>query len=543
VTENFWRYFGLEQSYSYSTANLRFVTSPIAGFPAPGYGNRVHHFFFNPVVYFTPKGSRIRPFATVGVGAANYVPTNDAKVIARSQDPFNSAYKAQALNSNLQVAMNYGGGLKIHLTDHFGLRFDARGLLSRNPTFMLPDFQTGGVYIPRHDKLHGLQATAGLTYYWGKKYVPPPPPPPPPPAPRKLAALVPGSISGGEGLLCQGKAINLTANPSDPEGHSLNYRWTVNGQPVGGNSPSLSWTPDRAGDYRVQLEVVDATDSSRTTTVGPVTLSVKEYTAPTATNCNATPSQINAGDTSNLSMTGTGSPCSSITYKWTVTEGSLSNDTSANASFDSKSVAFEPSGRIQTKTITATGTVTDDRGATASCSAPITVNMTPKAIRFADVIFSKNSARVNNCGKRILLEEVAQKAADPDYEIVLVGHIAEDEVPKGKPRPGAKSLDQQRVMNVAAVLSGGTGTCAKVDSARIKADWVGTDQTSDLQPGLCGTSTRAETKERKTSKVSSSDDHRRVEVWLVPKGTPMPPSVKGAKVIPAADLKKLGCPK
>ena len=176
VTENFWKYFGLEQSYSYSTNNLRFVTSPIAGWPAPGYGNRIHHWFLNPVVYFTPKGARVRPFVTVGVGAANYVPTSDAKTIARSTDLFNSAYKAQALNSNLQVAMNYGGGLKLHLTDHFGLRFDVRGLLSRNPTFMLPDFPTGGVYIPRHDKLHGMQATAGLTYYFGKKALPPPPP-------------------------------------------------------------------------------------------------------------------------------------------------------------------------------------------------------------------------------------------------------------------------------------------------------------------------------------------------------------------------------
>ena len=110
-------------------------------------------------------------------------------------------------------------------------------------------------------------------------------------------------------------------------------------------------------------------------------------------------------------------------------------------------------------------------------------------------------------------------------------------------RKGAKSLDEQRVMNVAAVLTGGTGTCAKVDGARVKADWVGTDQTADLQPGLCGSSTRAETKERRISKVSSSDDKRRVEVWLVPKGTAMPPSVKGLKVLPESDLKKLGCPK
>ena len=47
---------------------------------------------------------------------------------------------------------------------------------------------------------------------------------------------------------------------------------------------------------------------------------------------------------------------------------------------------------------------------------------------FSDLVFGKGSARVNNCGKRILLDELAAKAADPDYEIVLVGHI--DEIAK-----------------------------------------------------------------------------------------------------------------
>jgi hypothetical protein len=94
------------------------------------------------------------------------------------------------------------------------------------------------------------------------------------------------------------------------------------------------------------------------------------------------------------------------------------------------------------------------------------------------------------------------------------------------------------------VLSGGTGTCAKVDPSRIKIDWVGTDQTSDTQPGLCGTSNLAAQKERKGAAVTDADKNRRVEVYLVPhSSTSMPPAVKNARPLPADEMKLLGCPK
>jgi hypothetical protein len=82
-----------------------------------------------------------------------------------------------------------------------------------------------------------------------------------------------------------------------------------------------------------------------------------------------------------------------------------------------------------------------------------------------------------------------------------------------------------------------------VDKSRIKVDWTGTEQVSEMQPGLCGTSARATTKERSGSMVSTADQNRRVEVWLVPKGTKMPAAFKNAKDVDAKLLKKLACPK
>jgi len=538
VTENFWKYIGLEQGFTYSANNIRFglATAP----NSVAFGNRIYQWNLNPVFHFTPRGSKVRPYLTAGISAMNYNPTDTAEGLANMPDSI-AMYRSGGLSDNLQVAMNFGGGVKWHLTDHFGLRFDMRSTMSRNPTYGLPNVSTGGIYVPRGDKLWGVIPSVGLNWYLGKKYVPPPPPAP---KPQALGDLNGGTLSAGGGTLCQGRPITIrSAGVSDPAGRQITYKWKVNGQPMGGDSPELQFTPDRAGAYNIELETSAPNTEGmpvRTAKSSTLAISVQEYKAPTVTGISAVPAQLNYGDTGRLTITGTGSACSSISYKWTASEGSIQNDTSANAAFDSKTVRFEQGGKIQAKTVTLKATVTDDRGATASSETQVKVDYIPSAIRFSDLIFSKNSARVNNCAKRILLEEVAAKAADPDYELVLVGHYDQDEVGKGK-RP--TTVDMERVKNAYAVLTAGTGTCGNVDKSRVKVDWAGAEQTSDFQPGICGTSARPAAGERRGSAVSTADQNRRVEVWLVPKGTKMPAAFKSAKEIPAKDLKKAGCPK
>jgi outer membrane protein OmpA-like peptidoglycan-associated protein len=239
-----------------------------------------------------------------------------------------------------------------------------------------------------------------------------------------------------------------------------------------------------------------------------------------------------------------------LTYKWTVSEGSVTNDSSANATFDSSSLNFEGGAQGQTKTVTATVTVTDETGQTASQSTTLTVNCPPQFVRLDDVIFAKNNARVNNCGKRLLIDDAAPKVASGDYNIVLVGHRDTDEAEnapaargrrRGHRRAEATPLDEQRVLNAAAVLSAGTGTCAKVDPSRIKVDWVGTDQTSETRPGQCGTSN---VKERRGSQTTEADKNRRVEIYLVPANSQsMPPAVKNVKPLPEDQVKALACPR
>ncbi len=551
VTYNVSRHIGIELSYNFMINNVRLVTPIAPGLPSFDFHEEIHYPALNVVFNLKPRGSKFQPYLIAGVGAAFYKPHDYYEQLAR-QPAVDAVYHSGNLGENTQApAFNYGGGVKFHVSEHFGVRLDARAFTSRNPTFRLPNYDDGGIWIPSKQRVNGFQGTIGIVMYLGHPKVPVTA------APVVVAPLNAGTITGAEGTLCQGKPITLHSTASDPAGHTLTYAWKLNGAPSGGNSADFTFTPNNAGDFTVQVTVSDSTNPSRTVTSGPITLSVKEYAEPQITSISATPNALScAADptgthTSSLSGQATGSACGgNLTYKWTVTEGSVTNDTSPNATFDASTLNFE-GAQGQTKTVTATLTVTDETGKSASRTTDINVKCPPQFARLPDVVFSKNNARVNNCGKRILIDEAAPRTSSGDYDIVLVGHRDTDEetnvrgatTRRGR-REQARALDEQRVLNCAAVLSGGTGTCAKVDPSRIRVDWVGTDQTSTPDPGLCGTSARPAQKERKGSRVTEADKNRRVEVYLVPRTSQtMPPAVKNIKPLPESEVKALGCPR
>ncbi len=573
-------YFTIELWGEYDVANVNFKESSgvyppgfaaLAGTPLPTYSFGSHNWFFglNPVIPLRPRGSKVQPYLTVGVDGVQFTPSSTAMNKARSPEQV-ALYNSGNLNDNLQVGLNYGGGIKWHLTDHVGLRIDARGFWSRNPTYNLPNYPNGGIYIPSKDHINGFQGTLGLVFYAGGKCPPMPPlPPPPPPTPTP-------TISGADqGTFCQGKPVTLHSTvPGAPADHKLKYAWTVNGQAQGEDSPDFTFTPNNTGDFKVELTVTDTTPPPTITkppkypnrcwvqpppypAAAPVTASVTVTVTnppPTISGVAADqptltcPAVANGTHTTNLTVQAAAGACGgNLTYKWTVSEGTVTNDSAATATFDSSSLNFESNAQNQTKTVTATVTVTDQNGQTATQNTTITVNCPAQWIRLDDVVFAKNNARVNNCGKRLLIDDVPPRLASGDYDVVLVGHRDTDEeatLPaarkgrKGSPEAGM-DLDEARALNAAAVLSGGGGTCGNVDPSRIKLDWVGTDQTSDPRPSLCGTSN---VKERKGQATTEADKTRRVEIYLVPhNSTAMPPAVKEIKPTPDV-LHALGCP-
>jgi hypothetical protein len=520
VAYNFSKHFSIEANYNFMVNNVRLTTAtltiPGVALPTRTFGDQSQSFAINPVYNFTPRGTRLQPYITAGVGPSWFIPTKPARAFA---------------STSTELAFNYGGGVKYHLTPHLGLRFDARGVFEQNPSFDLAG-------VPKAH-LNGLQATLGLVlYFWQAHMLTPPAPAPLTKA--TLQPLNPGEISGAEDQLCQGRVLTLHATATDPAGHNLAYAWKVNGQPVGTNNPDLSFTPNNAGDFQFEVEVSDAADPTRVVRIGPKTLAIQDYVPPKIAGVTASPNVVNitsdaaAGQTVLLAADVSASPCGgNLTYKWTVSEGALTNAAGPSAVFNTATVGFD-SGLGQTKTITASVTATDETNHSSSQSAAITVNYPAQYKRLPDVVFSKNGARVNNCGKRILIEQAAPQAGSA-FDILLVGHRTSDET---------ANLDRQRLLATAAVLTGNHGTCANLDVSQIRIAAAGTDQVAPPDPALCGTSNFPPAVERPGAVVGESDKERRVEVYLVPKGSQiMPSAAKNASAVSRNSLKALGCPK
>lgn len=115
-------HFGHEVQYAYSRSKL---DQP--GFPPEGMA--IHQGGYNFLLYATPEGTRIRPFATGGVGFANYVPPGSSATSGGGDNKF---------------GFNYGGGVKVKLTSLFGLRLDVRQYTTPKP-FNLPYLKEGWI--------------------------------------------------------------------------------------------------------------------------------------------------------------------------------------------------------------------------------------------------------------------------------------------------------------------------------------------------------------------------------------------------------------
>ncbi len=544
VTENFWNYFSIEEDMNaYSWNKYKFLSNPPDGtILAPPFPFRTLQPSVDLVYNFTPRDHKFRPFVAFGPGASFDNPTKNAKKFAQSLPP-NEGFGDFKTDERFQA--NYGGGIKYQANKWFGVRFDVRGLTGLAPRFsVLTSNPNGGAFIPGGKILNGIQATAGLTLYLGHRgEIPAPPPPPPPPPPPAPGAINPGSISASPTSVCPGDAVTLSSNASDPDGHQMTYQWTANGSPVGSGA-RYTYMPNSSGDVRIGLHVADSTNPSRGADASPVTVHVNTYSRPTVSIA-ANPMEMERGQMAMLRAVGMGSECSgTLTYSWAASEGTVAGS-GTNAEFDSSSVNFSNDrSRPQSKQVTVTATVTDSKGGSGSASTNLTVNLGPEATHFGDILFPENSARVNNCGKRVLIEQLyPQLAANPNYDVVLVGHIDSSEAPKGRSRRG-RDLDRDRVLQTAAVLSGGGGTCSSLDPSRIKGSWIGATQETPSVPTSCAVSTTAP-KERRGAEIGNSDTakNRRVEIWLVPKGMALPAAARDAKELPDADLKKIGCPK
>lgn len=132
-TLNTYRFMGHEFGYAYSHSNLN-IAGAKNSMP-------IHQGFYDFLLYATPEGSHIRPFATGGVQFSSFV------------QPGASVYYG---NQVTKFGVNYGGGIKFKVTDIIGLRFDVRQYNTGKP-FNLSN---------QHGRLNQLEASVGAGFWF-----------------------------------------------------------------------------------------------------------------------------------------------------------------------------------------------------------------------------------------------------------------------------------------------------------------------------------------------------------------------------------------
>src|SRR5271165_142018 len=528
ANQDFLNYIGVEEAWTfYAVNNLRL--NPVQPYPTQsvGLGARNGQVYLGPLFYLTPRGSRVRPFFTIGPAFQYWWPTQDARAQAISS----AVYGMPRLQSRNGAALAFGGGIKFHLSERFDIRTDARGTFTTNTHFDVTAEPggAGSLYIPQKGSQLGLQATVGLDWKWHKNAVevtPPPPPPPPPPAPGSIGV----SLSASPTSVCPGDTIQVTASSNAPD--SASYQWTINGESTSQAKTLVFGTSGRdAGTYNIGLTL---SAPGFNTGTGSTSVTVRPYVAPHGT-ASVSPGEVYVGETSTISTNFTNACDGPVQPAiCTASEGSVSGTT-----YNSTGVQFDASiSGDQQKNVTITCTAKDDRSSgTATTSIVVKKRANLQAVRLPDIVFSRNNARVNNCGKRVLLEELKTYLdKDPTGKVVFVGHIDRGELKK-------LQLDEHRALNAAAIVSAGSGICLNFNPGQIMVQASGEDQGgADFKPYFCEGSVQ----ERGGSRVTSADtraQYRRVEVWFVPTNGIMPPSAGNAKDATSLGVSKLGCPK
>jgi len=526
LSEEVHKYIGLEQGLmiGYNRYNIL----PVGASNYTDFKNSHSTLYGTGVLHFTPRDAKYRPFIMAGPGYTWY----------RGGKGFNTGYP---IKSDGETSLIYGIGLKVNANRNYAVRFDLTGTRTGSPRFGIPAVQAGrgSYWLPagsQHEST--IQASVGLTFRLRYKAPTPPPapPPPPPPPPAPVANVRIQSVDGAGAGVCPGGNVRLTvaANGWLPN-QTPSYQWMVNGSPAaGGNAASFTVPTTDAGTKNVTVKV-SVTGPDSTATSNPVAVTVKPLTPPTIRFAVA-PATMPYGNTAALAAQATGSECGGpATVRYT-------GEGVTGTAFDSKALAFDMSNRLraQSRTVRLTATATDQKNQTAAANADVTVTLKSEARRLDDIVFPQMSARVNNCAKRVLLEQLTPMLRnDPQAKVILIGH--RDEAEKG--RLGSK-MDEARVINAAAVLSAGTGICPQLDLSRIMWKAAGTDQSAETRPALCGTST--DVKELGRSAIKGTDkkvQFRRVEIWIVPGGADMPAGLTGLQAVPEKDVKTKGCPK
>lgn len=341
------------------------------------------------------------------------------------------------------------------------------------------------------------------------------------------------SLNTPDARVYRGDKAGFSVKAEGPDPSAVAYNWTVNGKQAGsGDSLGIDTRELPAGTYPIEVtgnaQGYKGGAASGVLTVLEPQPALLQLLVPSG--------DVKYGDKVTLGVNVQHRPGGGELgpVRYSASDGAIVGN-----QLDTSTVQFDTSTPgTQRKTVNLTASATDSKGLSSRASGAVTVvrTITADATRLPDVVFSLNGSRVNNCGKRVLLEELkAYLDRDPSGQVVLLAHVDGKEI---------KAVGRRRALNAAAVITAGSGICLGIDPKQVLVGVAGPDDKSEPMPYLCGTSTQE--KGRKGRLVRMNDKHaamRRVEVWFVPRGAKLPPAAAKAKPATAYKVSALGCPK
>jgi len=354
-----------------------------------------------------------------------------------------------------------GGGLDVPIVHHLSLRLfqvDYEWARHNFGTFLQP-------------RLNGVRLSAGLVWQFGSIG--------PPPLPASASCSVqPTEVLAGDPVTANASGSNF--NPK----RTVSYEWTTNGGKVEGtgNTVTVNTAGLAPGSYVVGARLSDngrgkhqmsaSCNSSFTVKEPP-----KPAPVPPVMSCSAMPTTVRAGDPVTVTAQASSPDGRPLSYEWTTSAGRVSGS-GATVTLDTAGLSAGP--------VTVNGTVTDDRGLSASCSTGATVEVPPpppEASKINSIAFpdKRRPARVDNTAKAILDEVALRLQRDTDSTAVVVGYAGDDEVtPKPKharAKLTAEELAGQRAVNTKEYLTKEKG----IDPGRIKlATGTSQDATAEI---------------------------------------------------------------
>lgn len=162
ITENRGRRFSAELDYTMANQPFGFVNLS-SGIGRLDLEHRVHTAVYSVLYNLLSPRAALRPYVAVGLGASFFEVDGDAKDAAELE--------GISLTDRWKLAGSWGGGLKWRLGESWGVRFDARDVITGTPDYGLPDTATffqglvGPAFRP-DGLLHNWQVSTGFSFYF-----------------------------------------------------------------------------------------------------------------------------------------------------------------------------------------------------------------------------------------------------------------------------------------------------------------------------------------------------------------------------------------